>query len=126
MFLNSFQQKVGENLSMRLIRISMQFGLKVHQKLLKFQILTDLSQAWSSIYAVPILIIGLLIIADIFVSVAYMGERYRKRRRFYNTRPYRRHHNHYRHGRPPYGIGRMGYSEDKENPDEYQRSANHH
>ena len=84
-----------------------------------------MSQAWSSIYAVPIIVIGLIIIADIFVSVAYMGERYRKRRRHYSARvPYRR-RNFGRYRARPYGVGRIGYSEENENPDEYQRSAHH-
>lgn len=93
-----------------------------------FLFITDLSEYWNSALFPTIVVISLLIVADIFVSVFYMGESARQRRRLYSLRNYYRRrnfgapktrHGHHHH----HAIGRMGYSEEAaENPDEYQRS----
>ena len=88
---------------------------------------TDLSEYWNSALFPTVVVISLLIVADIFVSVFYMGESARQRRRLYSLRNYYRRrnfgapktrHGHHHH----HAIGRMGYSEEAENTDEYQRS----
>ena len=93
-----------------------------------FLFITDLSEYWNSALFPTIVVISLLIVADIFISVFYMGESARQRRRLYSLRNYYRRrnfgapktrHGHHHH----HAIGRMGYSEEAaENPDEYQRS----
>ena len=93
-----------------------------------FLFITDLSEYWNSALFPTIVVISLLIVADIFVSVFYMGESARQRRRLYSLRNYYRRrnfgapktrHGHHHH----HATGRMGYSEEAaENPDEYQRS----
>lgn len=88
---------------------------------------TDLSEYWNSALFPTVVVISLLIVADIFVSVFYMGESARQRRRLISAKNYYRRrnfgapktrHGHHHH----HAIGRMGYSEEAENTDEYQRS----
>merc|ERR1719464_66892 len=85
----------------------------------------NLSEYWNSALFPTVVVISLLIVADIFVSVFYMGESARQRRRLYSLRNYYRRrnfgapktrHGHHHH----HAIGRMGYSEEAENTDEYQ------
>merc|ERR1712095_171420 len=50
----------------------------------------NLSEYWNSALFPTIVVISLLIVADIFVSVFYMGESARQRRRLYSLRNYYR------------------------------------
>ena len=61
----------------------------------------------SSDYALPLLVIGALIVFDVFAGVAYFGERNKNRRRYYSVAPIRPY---YGYNRRYYGngVGRIG------------------
>lgn len=67
----------------------------------------NLSSFMSSDYAIPLLVIGAILVFDVFAGVAYFGERNKNRRRYYSVAPIRPY---YGYNRRYYGngVGRIG------------------